>query len=109
MSAPVFDANSPTTIWTLLNAVVQWVQGMLGFRPPTAAGTVSGGGSSATVLNVTFPSGRFTAPPVVVVTLASASGAHNWNAPRVYNITATGCSLFVNNGASATYNWVAVQ
>ena len=109
MSEPVFDNNSPTTLWTLLNEIVTWAKRQLSRRgTAVAAGTVLGGGTGASIA-VTFPAGRFSEAPLVVAALVSASGSHNYNAVRVYNVTTTGCSLLVSNGASGSYSWIAVQ
>lgn len=58
---------------------------------------------------VPFAAGRFTAPPVVTVTIASAAGVHTWDAPRATSIGATGFSLLTKNGANCIFNWIAVQ
>ena len=33
MSEPVFDSNSSTRIWDLLNGLKNWVKGLLSFLP----------------------------------------------------------------------------
>ena len=58
---------------------------------------------------VPFAAGRFTAPPVVTVAIASPAGAHTWDAPRATNIGPTGFSLLTKNGAGCIFNWIAVQ
>ena len=92
-----------------MNSIVDWVRAQLGRRGSAiASGSVYGGGTGASI-PVTFPPGLFTAAPNVVASLVSGAGAHNYNAARIYNVTTSGCTLFVSNGANATYHWIAVQ
>lgn len=58
---------------------------------------------------IRFPAGRFTQPPVVVVTHADAAGATTWDAPRLSGTTTSGFTLFHKNGAGARFNWIAIQ
>ena len=73
---------------------------------------ISVAGAGATV-NVTFPAGRFTAPPVVLVS-RSGSGLAKY-VPYVASVTSSGCvlGLYAGDGttgnASSTLSWIAVQ
>lgn len=88
----------------------------------TSAGTVAGfsAGSLAagTSINsaVTFPSGRFTQPPKVNVTLSTGPGGSQYLVPRALNATATGFTIYVYNLGPSTaafsglsVDWTAVQ
>jgi hypothetical protein len=77
--------------------------------PQMAAGSVTAGGYGNYTKVVPFPAGRFQSPPVVVTTINSASGAVGWNTPKVYNVTATEFSVFVDTGAQVTVNWIATD
>ena len=77
MSEPVFDSNSSTRIWDLLNGLKNWVKGLLSFLPlRVAAGMISENQMAQPYTKrITFPPGRFSVPPIVTVTMAnSASG-----------------------------------
>ena len=76
----------------------------------TIAITVTGAGGT---VDVTFPAGRFTAPPVVLVS-RSTSGLAKY-VPYVASVTSSGCvlGLYAGDGttgsASSTLSWIAVQ
>jgi hypothetical protein len=81
----------------------------------SASGSVSLNAAAQTVATVavTFPVGRFTAPPSVVVGRTTAT---SWTAmPQLYwsqSVTATGCQIagLSNVGSSSIpLNWTAVQ
>ena len=76
-----------------------------------AAGRATVPGTIGATTAVTFPAGRFTSAPVVTATLNSSSGSHNYNAPRVFNVTATGFSLLtsISTTTAGEINWIAVQ
>jgi len=61
-------------------------------------------------VTVTFPTGRFTAAPIVQVT-PQATTAGLW--ATVANVTATGCTVYLHARASATTSatvgWTATQ
>ena len=81
-------------------------------RIATGTIAISVAGVGGTV-NVTFPAGRFTAPPVVLVSRSTAGLAKY--VPYVASVTATGCvlGLYAGDGttgsASSTLSWIAVQ
>ena len=77
--------------------------------PQIAAGSVLAGGYGNYTKVVPLPPGRFQSPPVVVTTINSASGAVGWNTPKVFNVTATEFSVFVDTGAQVSINWVATD
>ena len=77
--------------------------------PQIAAGSVLAGGYGNYTKVVPLPAGRFQSPPVVVATINSASGAVGWNTPKVYNVTATEFSVFVDTGAQVSVNWIATD
>jgi hypothetical protein len=124
---PVIGTNAPsgyalrpgTPIYvTKQNAFLVWtgsVWKQLSYKdelprvPQMAAGYVIAGGYGNYTKVVPFPAGRFQSPPVVVVTINSASGAVGWNTPKVYNVTATEFSVFVDTGAQVTINWIATD
>ena len=76
----------------------------------TIAITVTGAGGT---VNVTFPAGRFTAPPVVLVSRSTSALAKY--VPYVASVTSSGCvlGLYAGDGttgaASSTLSWVAIQ
>ena len=76
----------------------------------TIAITVTGAGGT---VDVTFPAGRFTAPPVVLVS-RSTSGLAKY-VPYVASVTPSDCvlGLYAGDGttgnASSTLSWVAIQ
>lgn len=79
-----------------------------------AAGTIaiSVTGAGGTVA-VAFPAGRFTAPPVVLVS-RSTSGLAKY-VPYVASVTATGCVLGLyagdgtTGGGTTSLSWLAIQ
>ena len=81
-------------------------------RIATGSIAISVNGAGGTV-NVNFPAGRFTAPPVVLVS-RSTSGLAKY-VPYVASVTATGCvlGLYAGDGTtgvgSSTLSWIAVQ
>lgn len=77
--------------------------------PQIAAGSVLVGGPNSYTKVVPFPPGRFRNPPVVVTTINSPAGNVGWNTPKVFNVTASEFSLFVETGAQVAVNWVATD
>ena len=76
----------------------------------TIAISVNGAGGT---VNVNFPAGRFTAPPVVLVS-RSTNGLAKY-IPYVASVTSSGCVLGLYSGdgttgnGSSTLSWVAIQ
>lgn len=64
---------------------------------------------------LTFPAGRFTVPPLVTATIATAPGGSAKLIPRVTAVTTTGAALYVYTGdgssatASVSIAWHATQ
>lgn len=83
-------------------------QGGLPKVPAMASGTVTIGTGGSQTATVSLPSGRFTAPPIVVACINSGSGDVNWNAVKVYNVTSTSFGVFSNTGSPAPVNWIAM-
>ena len=86
--------------------------------PRVAAGraTVNVASSDRGVVAITFPNGRFSQPPIVVVSLQNAPGGSGSLNARAYNVTTAGCDLYVYTGNNATttatgvsLGWVATQ
>ena len=77
--------------------------------PQIAAGSVLAGGYGNYTKVVPLPPGRFQAPPIVTVTINSAAGSVGWNTPKVYNVTATEFSVFVDTGSQVSVNWIATD
>ena len=81
-------------------------------RLATGTIAISVVGAGGTV-GVTFPAGRFTAPPVVLVSRSTATLAKY--IPYVVSVTSSGCvlGLYAGDGttgsASSTLSWVAIQ
>ena len=81
-------------------------------RIATGTIAITVAGVSGTV-NVTFPNGRFTVPPVVLVS-RSTSGLAKY-VPYVASVTATGCVLGLyagdgtTSGGTTSLSWIAVQ
>lgn len=79
-----------------------------------SAGSLAAGTSISSA--VTFPSGRFSQPPKVNVTLSTGPGGSVYLVPRALLATATGFSIYVYNLGSSTVafsglsvDWTAVQ
>lgn len=80
---------------------------------PRGSVTVSVAGASSGTIAVTFPTGRFPAPPVVLVSKqgAALSKFHAY----ATSITATGCTIGVQSGDAGTATgdvvvaWMAVD
>lgn len=75
-----------------------------------AAGDVANGGV------ITFPAGRFTSPPFVVVSsTAVATSDHRKLVPQANEVTTTGATIFVGNPTSSPIvgvyivGWIAIQ
>ena len=77
--------------------------------PQIAAGSALVGGPGSYTKVVPFPPGRFRNPPVVVATIASPAGNVGWNTPKVFNVTVSEFSVFVETGAQVAVNWVATD
>ena len=77
--------------------------------PQIAAGSVLVGGPGSYTKVVAFPPGRFRNPPIVVTTINSPAGNIGWNTPKVFNVTASEFSMFVETGAQVAVNWVATD
>ena len=111
------ETNSATKATAAINAAQQAetaaataVAAAARIATGTIAITVAG--VSGTV-NVTFPNGRFTVPPVVLVS-RSTSGLAKY-VPYVASVTATGCVLGLyagdgtTGGGTTSLSWIAVQ
>ena len=77
--------------------------------PRVASGVFTEPDNGQTQSYIGFPKGRFTQPPVVVVTHADAAGSTTWDDPRISSTTTSGFILFHKNGSGAKFNWIAVQ
>lgn len=77
--------------------------------PQIAAGSILVGGPGSYTKVVPFPPGRFRNPPIVVATINSPAGNVGWNTPKVFNVTASEFSMFVETGAQVAVNWVATD
>lgn len=77
--------------------------------PQIAAGSTLVGGPGSYTKVVPFPPGRFRNPPIVVATVNSPAGNVGWNTPKVFNVTASEFSVFVETGAQVAVNWVATD
>ena len=67
--------------------------------------------NTPTFVTVTFPAGRFTAAPNVVVTAETSVPGTTVSGTGVLNVTATSCDVYVtraNTGATNVY-WIAMQ
>lgn len=84
-----------------------------------AAGTfqITYRGGTAATASVAFPAGRFTQPPIVVVTIQSAAGNTAQQIVRAYSASTTGFTVAVLKAAGGTLptsgwapiSWVAIQ
>ena len=111
------ETNSATKATAAINAAQQAetaaataVAAAARIASGTVAITISGTGGT---VSVTFPSGRFTAPPVVLVSRSTSALAKY--IPYVVSVTATGCVLGLyagdgtTGGGQTTLSWIAVQ
>jgi hypothetical protein len=82
-----------------------------------SAGTASVSVSSSSQANVaiTFPSGRFTATPIVTITQSAAPANSQTFVPRAIGMTSSGFSAYIYSGNNtvttfvASFHWHAVQ
>ncbi|WP_062077664.1 hypothetical protein [Demequina globuliformis] len=58
---------------------------------------------------VTFPSGRFTHPPIVTAQVTSASGSAIGASALILNVTTSGFDLRPEAGTSVAWHWHAIQ
>ena len=111
------ETNSATKATAAINAATQAetaaanaISAAARIATGTIAITVTGVGGN---VNVNFPAGRFTAPPVVLVS-RSTSGLAKY-VPYVASVTPSGCvlGLYAGDGTtgsgSSTLSWIAVQ
>ena len=111
------ETNSATKATAAINAATQAetaaataVAAAARLATGTIAISVNGAGGT---VNVNFPAGRFTAPPVVLVS-RSTSGLAKY-VPYVASVTPSGCvlGLYAGDGTtgsgSSTLSWIAVQ
>lgn len=82
-------------------------------RVATGSGSITGAANVVRALAITFPVGRFTAPPVVIVAIRGgvATGTPPFSAWTGAAVTTSGATL---NGSASTTNpipvdWIAVQ
>jgi hypothetical protein len=84
------------------------------FAVATGSATITQTTSNASV-SVTFPSGRFTAAPIVSTNQPTAAGVQQKLNNRAINITSTGCTLFTSTGdgtttaSTHTVTYIAIQ
>ena len=118
MSEPVFDSNSSTRIWDLLNGLKNWVKGLLSFLPlRVAAGMIAEDQNAQPYTKrVNFPAGRFTVPPIVTVTMANAASGTDGLQVVVSAVTTSYADIaFLKQAGATTQNrwctasWIAVQ
>ena len=118
MSEPVFDSNSSTRIWDLLNGLKNWVKGLLSFLPlRVAAGMISENQMAQPYTKrVNFPPGRFTVAPIVTVTMANAASGTDGLLVVVQAVTTSYADIvFLRQQGATTQNrwctagWIAVQ
>ena len=110
------ETNSATKATAAINAATQAetaaANAVAAARLATGTIAISVAGAGGTV-NVTFPAGRFTAPPVVLVS-RSTSGLAKY-VPYVASVTPSGCvlGLYAGDGTtgsgSSTLSWIAIQ
>lgn len=110
------ETNSATTATAAINAATRAetaaATAVAAARLATGTIAISVNGAGGTV-NVNFPAGRFTAPPVVLVS-RSSSGLAKY-VPYVASVTPSGCvlGLYAGDGTtgsgSSTLSWIAVQ
>ena len=104
------ETNSATKATAAINAAATAVAAAARIASGTVAITISGAGGT---VSVTFPSGRFTAPPVVLV--SRSTGGLAKYVPYAASVTATGCvlGLYAGDGTTGegqtTLSWIAVQ
>jgi hypothetical protein len=93
------DATLSSTLGTRVEALEGQAPGTPGQPRAVATGSanISQTGSNASV-SVTFPSGRFTAAPIVSTNQPTAAGVQQKLNNRAINITSTGCTLFTSTG-----------
>ena len=77
--------------------------------PQIAAGKILAGGAGQYTKVVSLPAGRFQSPPVVTATIEGAAGAVGWNTPKVFGVSSSQFSLFVDTGSQVTVNWIATD
>lgn len=58
-------------------------------------------------VDITFPVGRFSSPPIVMATIASGAGAYATAIARAVTVTKTGFRLISTAGVAVS--WLAVQ
>lgn len=81
----------------------------------TANLSIAGGSNTTGFVSVSFPSGRFSSPPVVVATSGATTGNLASVSVYVSSITSTGFSLRVtadntpSTSQSAPVRWIAVE
>ena len=111
------ETNSATKATAAINAAQQAetaaanaVAAAARIATGTIAITVNGAGGT---VNVPFPAGRFTNPPVVLVSRSTSHLAKY--VPYVVSVTPSGCVLGLYSGdgtigaASSTLSWIAIQ
>ena len=67
--------------------------------------------SGENITAVTFPAGRFTKPPRVVLSPSVVGGTYPPDGFSVRNVTATGFDAVLHrpNGTSSYFSWVAIE
>ena len=117
-AAKLSETNSATKATAAINAATQAetaAANAVAAAARLATGTIaiSVNGAVGGTVNVNFPAGRFTAPPVVLVSRSTGSLAKY--VPYVASVTPSGCvlGLYAGDGTtgsgSSTLSWIAVQ
>ena len=117
-AAKLSETNSATKATAAINAATQAETAAANAvaaaaRLATDTIAISVNGAVGGTVNVNFPAGRFTAPPVVLVS-RSTSGLAKY-VPYVASVTPSGCvlGLYAGDGTtgsgSSTLSWIAVQ
>ena len=117
-AAKLSETNSATKATAAINAATQAetaAANAVAAAARLATGTIaiSVNGAVGGTVNVNFPAGRFTAPPVVLVS-RSTNGLAKY-VPYVASVTPSGCvlGLYAGDGTtgsgSSTLSWIAVQ
>ena len=117
-AAKLSETNSATKATAAINAATQAETAAANAvtaaaRLATGTIAISVNGAVGGTVNVNFPAGRFTAPPVVLVS-RSTNGLAKY-VPYVASVTPSGCvlGLYAGDGTtgsgSSTLSWIAVQ
>lgn len=111
-----FSSSDSTRIWEHLNRLADDVESMLSPIPASASGrtTIAVTGSGSRSVAVTFPPGRFTSPPNMVISPYGTTGQEHLYQLKSASVSKDGAVIWTTpltgaGAANLNVHWVAMS